>query len=154
MTEKIVGKKDSISENSIENNAVDLDIKVNAEKTGQGSAVSIGDGVFLTAAHNFINFKTGQQISSLRATLREGHSTEGDSDSIGKSDMYNIGEYGAGFSGTDRTDFGVLTTDMKDTPTASMIIFENPNDATGKIKSAGYPSSSKELTHKLDGKKT
>jgi len=138
MTEKRINKNDTISEGSVENNAIDLDVSSGSSLT-QGSAVSIGEGVMLTAAHNFINHISGKQASSIEATLREGHSTEGGTDNIKRAGMHNIGDYGPSSAIANKSDFAILTTDIENAPNASMIVFENSNDAAGTIRSAGYP---------------
>jgi len=138
MPEKAIDRRDPISNDSIENNAVDIDV-TRGGNTYQGSAVSIGDGIMLTAAHNYIHRNSGQVASSIDVTLRKGHDKEGGNDTIRRSDMHNIGDYGLNNLSPEKTDFAVLTTDIKNTPTASMIVFENSNDATGDIVSAGYP---------------
>lgn len=96
----------------------------------------------LTAAHNYIDPTTGAISNSIEVTLREGHDSRENSDTIYRTDMHNIGNYDPTTSTNATTDFAVLTTDIKNTPTASIIVFENSNDATGDIVSAGYPGES------------
>lgn len=140
MTEKRINRNDTITKGSVENNAVDLDMSNGRDPDTTGSAVSIGDGILLTASHNFIDYQSGRQSRSISATLREGHSSSiSRGGSINGSEMHNIGDFDPHATNPDETDFGVLTTDIKNAPTASMIVFENSNDANGNIESAGYP---------------
>ena len=75
MPERRVRDNETLNTNDVANNAVDLDSS-SARYSGGGSAVSIGDGVLLTAAHNF-NLN-GESVTRVEATLREGHDDEGD----------------------------------------------------------------------------
>jgi len=134
MPERKIPDNENITTNTAANNAVDLDITT-PKGVSQGSAISIGDGILLTAAHNLYLFNT----TSVSATLREEHDTEGDTDNSTRTDFHNIGQYGSGFTGNNRSDFAVITTDLKNTPTASMIVFQNPDNAAGSLVSAGYP---------------
>jgi len=138
MPERRVRDNETLNTNDVANNAVDLDSR-SARYSGGGSAVSIGDGVLLTAAHNF-NLN-GESVTRVEATLREGHDDEGDTKTARSGDIHNIGDWSVA-GNSEPSDFAVVTTDISNAPTASMIVFENPNDAAGKIESAGYPGQS------------
>jgi len=129
MTEKIVNQSTDPAKGTVENNAVDLDIGA----LGAGSGSSIGEGIILTAAHNF------PSSGRIKATLREGLSNEGDTDTIRSDDMHDIGNYGSSSVSGIKYDFGVITSDIENAPTASMIVFQNSEDMKGAVNTAGYP---------------
>ena len=157
MTERVIPGSTNTTADSGAHNAVDLDITVSDSSgsivTGQGSAVSIGDGILLTASHNYIVYDASKdaifEAKEISARLREGLRNEGGQDSnVDSSERHNIGNFdnsnakdrpATSVSQTNDEDFAVLTTDISNSPTASMIIFQNPNDASGAVRSFGYP---------------
>ena len=79
------------------------------------SAVSIGNGFFLSAAHNFGNL-TGDYIPSSNSTPQL---------------VRNFG--------MDGNDAVLFQTDVVSSQQNSMIIFSDPNDASGNLSALGFP---------------
>ena len=175
MTEKVIPKSTVTTADSGAHNAVDLDIVISetggVETTAQGSGVSIGDGIILLASHNYIRYDANKdaifEAKEISARLREGLRNEGGQDqNVDSSERHNIGNYDHSISNdrpatsvsqTNDQDFAVFTTDIGNSPTAPMIVFQNPNNASGAVRSFGYPglpgTREKLGTETLDGEK-
>ena len=105
-----------------------------------GSAVSIGNGIFITAAHNIT--LSGASVPtgiSFNLTLREGFANAVSQNGIQGSAALNYAGYG-GFATGVGQDLGLVVSTIPNIPQNSMLIFSDANDAVGlSALTIGYP---------------
>ena len=145
------------SSNPLYNRAVDLNIWYgqggSVFQTIAGTGFSIGNGIIITAAHNFVignevgNFPTssyGQLLPSVSAgpqtinasgvtagTAHPGQSTIG-----APGSFQNLGGYAGAGNGND---LGVIIASNISTALTAMIIYSDPSEAQGNIFMSGFP---------------
>ncbi|MEP1231671.1 MAG: hypothetical protein ABJG88_13445 [Litorimonas sp.] len=148
MTERPIPSFEKLDSDSIENRAADIDYNVPGWSKS-GSAVSFGEGVYLSNGHNFIS-NGSSATTNYTVTLREGHSTDAGDQTITNANVTNIGNYIGPVTGvsptpvapaTGRQDMVAFTVPGVDGPNSSAIVFENQKDMAGHVRSAGYPGS-------------
>jgi len=154
MTERTILPTDPIAPEDIENRAADIDLMNGTTWAGSGSAVSFGEGVYLSNAHNFLSANgtggTTNNAQTYTITLGEGQGPGRDAgdQTITNADVTNIGNYIGSVSGvtpipiipaTGRQDMVAFSTPGVDGPNSSAIVYENQEDMAGHLRSAGYP---------------
>lgn len=153
MPDGILRRNHPVAEGDIEKNAADLDVIISSTETGHGSAVSIGQGVYLTAGHNVVSGSGVITNDRVTVTLNEGLNSSGSDftfkeqsnrpHNLGGQDtnIVNTGNYGnSTVPLNQRDDLALVTTGDTTAPTFSMIVFENSDDLKGNVESAGYPA--------------
>lgn len=131
-------------------NVIDLDILLPNSFLSGASAVYLGGGFVLSAAHNFAsdpfnpiqgmtNFNFNTNFPGREVTVLEGTSFEDTLSPIGSQgniDYYGIQGHDLALFQVDQS--SVSTTTENADP--RMIIYADPNDASGTLYSAGYPN--------------
>ena len=127
---------------------VDIDFNLpstgNTTKDADGTGVYIGEGIVLTAAHVLFD-RSGTILAGMTDQWLElrGDGPQDSSERFGSSDVDLIGPYGGLPAGQFqdaaiiRTDFSIPQSDL-----ISMIIFSDPEEATGDLVSVGFPQNS------------
>lgn len=130
------------------NTAVDIDIPVSGG-TGHGSGFHLGDGVVITASHVGENANgTATDFSRMNLKMTRSPFTSDRTDRVGSGDFYDVGNYAGDPSSTSATigannhDIAAIKSELDSDINSSLIVFENPNDASGTVETLGFPSQS------------